>query len=312
MNTRRTTLLIALILALGTGWLALSYFSNLQRTSQAAGQPRDVLIATQDIPARVPITLSMVQRQSRPSSALQPDAIGDPSHVVGSLALITIPAGSQVTSSEIGTNASQALPVRLRTGMRAMSISVDKIKGVSGLVQPGDRVDVIAVPRLGYASTILRGLRVLAIGTALESASATPSPEEQNATTVTLEVTPQQADLLATADINATLRLSLRSAKEPIRSQPVERINFMQTNSAPAPLATEQKTAPISDALAAGMLSMLKSGKSNASSEAARPSGPQSRESGRAPTRGRRAIQLIIGDQIYGSQPRSSNTEPLP
>jgi pilus assembly protein CpaB len=227
MNTRRTTLLIAIVLALGTGWLTLSYLSSVQRANQPAGQPQQVVIATQDIPARVPITDAMVRVETRPQSAVQPGALSDTSKVVGSLALITIPSGSQITVSQIGTNAAFALPVRLTPGMRAVSIPIDHVKGVSGLIQPGDRVDVIAIPpRQGSAApiavTILRGVRVLAIGTSLESASATPSPDEQNAGTVTLEVTPQQADLLAMADVNTNLRLALRSPKEPIRSEPVE------------------------------------------------------------------------------------------
>ena len=44
--------------------------------------------------------------------------------------------------------------------------------------------------------------------------TATPSPEQESASTVTLEVNPKQADLLAWADANATLRLALRSPRE--------------------------------------------------------------------------------------------------
>ncbi len=227
MNTRRTTLLVAILLALGTGWLTLNYLSSANRAGQAAGQPRDVLVATQDIPARMTITPAMFQHEVRPASALEPDAVSDPAHAIGALALITIPTGSQITLSKIGRPSELALPVRLRPGMRAVSIAIDKVKGVSGLAQPGDRVDVIAIPpRQGnsppVAMTIMRAVRILALGTTLENAAATPSPDEQNATTVTLEVTPKQADLLAAADANTTLRLSLRSPKEPIRSQPVE------------------------------------------------------------------------------------------
>jgi pilus assembly protein CpaB len=236
MNTRRTTLLIAIVLALGTGWLTLSYLSSLQRANEPAGQAQSVLVASADIPAREVITAAMFTVQSRAQSALQPGAIGDPAKAVGSLALITIPAGSQLTATEIGNGAEFALPVRLTPGMRAMSIPIDKVKGVSGLAQPGDRVDVIAIPpRAGdgqpTAVTILRGVRILAIGATLENSSATPSPDEIGSTTATLEVTPKQADLLAMADVNTTLRLALRSPKEAIRSQATEQLVFAPSNS---------------------------------------------------------------------------------
>ncbi len=233
MNTRRTTLLIAVILAIGTGWLTLNYISGLR--SSEGGQPRQVVIATADIPARGRISATMLRTEVRPGTAVQPDAVSEPSMAIGSLALVSIPSGSQITASEIASNADEALPVRLQAGMRAVSIGIDRVKGVSGLIQPGDRVDVIAIPpKAGdtppKAATILRGIRVLAIGSSLESASATPSPDEQNAATVTLEVNPKQADLLTWADSNSTLRLALRSPREPIRSEPLEALTFGTTD----------------------------------------------------------------------------------
>lgn len=109
MNTRRTTLLIAIILAVGTGWLTLTYLSGLKPANNAQ---RAVLIATQEIPARARITAEMVTKQMRPAQGVDPDAIADPSLAVGALALITIPNGGQITSSKVGTNVAAALPVR--------------------------------------------------------------------------------------------------------------------------------------------------------------------------------------------------------
>ena len=71
-----------------------------------------------------------------------------------------------------------------------------------------------------------------------ETTSATPSPDYQNSATVTLEVTPKQADLLASADANTTLRLALRSPREPLNSEPTESLQFPVTQvaaAAPAP-----------------------------------------------------------------------------
>jgi pilus assembly protein CpaB len=243
MNVRRTTLLIAIVLAVGTGWLTLSYLSSLR---PAPNQQRQVLVASQDIPARTTITSSMFHTETRDSKASQPDAISDPARATGALSLISIPSGSQITASDVGSNAELPLPVRLKHGMRAVSIPVDRVKGVAGLIQPGDRVDVIAVPPKDNngvfppAITILRGVRVLAIGATLEYASATPSPEDQNAATATLEVNPKQADILAYADVDATLRLALRSPLESIRSEPEERL-VLNANSygiGPAPVGT--------------------------------------------------------------------------
>jgi pilus assembly protein CpaB len=238
VNVRRTTLLIASILAVGTGWLTLTYLSSLRPPS---GELRAVLIAAQDIAPRERITDAMLSKQVRPASAAEPGAISDPSQAIGSLALITIPAGTQLTASEIGTNVAFALPVRLQPGMRAVSIPVDRVKDVSGLIQPGDRVDVIAIPPQKSngpppkAVTIFRAIRVLSVGSTLENASATPSPAEQEAATVTLEVTPAQADLLAWADANSTLRLALRSPREAPRTERVEELTLAGSGMGPGP-----------------------------------------------------------------------------
>jgi pilus assembly protein CpaB len=256
MITRRTTLLVAIVLAIGTGWLTLNYLNAVRGTG--SGNQRVVLVAQSDIPARVAITDGMLKRVTRPASAVEPDAISDASRVVGSYSLISIPSGSDVTSSKIGTSASGALPVQLTPGKRAISILVDKVKSVSGLIQPGDSVDVIAIPpktgaQAPPAATILRGLRVLAVGTSLETSSATPSPQEQTSTTVTLEVTPAQADLLAMADQDTSLRLTLRSPREAIRSQPTEALRFPddQSDTAAQPAAAPQvAAAPAAAAIA--------------------------------------------------------------
>ena len=243
MNTRRTTLIVAIVLAVGAGFLTLNYLSSLQRQTNANSAPQSVIVAAQDIPARVTITPQMLARVQRPASAVDPNTISDPRQAVGALTLITIPAGSSITSAMVGHPSDVGLPVRLTPGMRAVSVQIDKVKGVSGLIEPGDYVDVIADPPKASAvpppaSAILRGVRVLAIGESLENTSATPSPQEENSSTVTLEVTPKQADLLVMADLNTTLRLALRSPKEPLNSEPVEALHF------PGPVGPVDTSAP--------------------------------------------------------------------
>jgi pilus assembly protein CpaB len=278
MNVRRTTLLIAIVLAVGTGLLTLTYLNSL-RPQQSA--PRQVLVASQDIPARIRITAAMFHTETRPANALEPDAISNPDQAVGSLALITIPSGSQLTSSQIGNNVPSALPVRLEPGMRAVSIPIDRVKGVSGMIEPGDRVDVIAIPpNKQKAVTIFRGLLVLAVGTELENASATPSPQEEGSATVTLAVNPKQADLLAWADSNATLRLALRSPREPLRSEPTEQLTIQDN----APALPPPAPAPVVGAPP-----------------------PMLAAAAPAPRVLRNPVELIVGDQIVDPGPGSAH-----
>lgn len=253
MNTRRITLLLAILLAVGTGWLTLNYINGVKNSTLANNTPRPVVVAAVDIPARTPITPNMIRETTLPASVVERDAIATAAEASGQLSLITIPAGSQVTASKVGRPSDVGLPVRLSPGRRAISIQIDRVKGISGLLEPGDRVDVLAIPprngngaQLPQTAAILRGIKVLAVGNSMETSSATPSPDYQNSTTVTLEVTPKQADLLASADANTTLRLALRSPREPLNSEPTESLQLpiTQVAAAPAPAPAPAAAAP--------------------------------------------------------------------
>lgn len=242
MNTRRITLLVAVVLALGTGILTLRYLTSIQQQAndqQANVEMKPIVVAAKDIPARVKITPEMLIRVQRPATQIEPGALDVPSQANGDIALISIPAGSTVTQSKIGQPSEVGLTERLKPGMRALSIPVDRVKAISGLLEPGDRVDVLASPARAADSqpkavTIIRGAIVLAINDAIDAVGgASPSPQSANLVTVTLGISAQQADLLTMADLNATLRLALRSPKESVNSLPPETLVFPVTSSAP-------------------------------------------------------------------------------
>jgi pilus assembly protein CpaB len=229
LDTRTVALSVAGLLAVGTGVLTFNYLGSVNHAAPAASQ-RTVLVAAKTIPAHATITAEMLARATRSADSVDPDVLVVPASALGSTAANEIPAGSLLTSSKLTHVTGSALVSRMHGGMRAVSIALDRVKGVSNLIQAGDRVDVIAVTparndEAPKAATIIRGAQVLSIGQMMD-AQATPSPDGQQYTTATLEVTPKQADLLALADINTTLRLALRSPRENLHSQPTEAISL--------------------------------------------------------------------------------------
>ena len=83
MNTRRTTLLIAIILAIGTGWLTLTYLSSLRPPQN---QLAPVLIATQEIPAREKHHRDDVSHvRCGPPNRSNPTRSSNPNQAIGSL-----------------------------------------------------------------------------------------------------------------------------------------------------------------------------------------------------------------------------------
>jgi pilus assembly protein CpaB len=241
LDTRTIALSVAGLLAVGTGVLTYNYLASVGHANAPAAQ-RAILLSVRTIPAHAIITAEMLTRASRRADAVDPDALMAPSGAIGSAAVNEIPAGSVITSSKLVHYVATGLPGRVHVGMRAVSIALDRVKGVSNLIRAGDKVDVIAAtpPRsdsMPKAVTIIRGATVLSIGQMTES-GATPSPDGQAYLTATLELTPKQANLITLADVNTTLRLALRSPKESLRSQPAEKLVL------PAPSQLRPAAAP--------------------------------------------------------------------
>jgi len=245
VKTRRTPLIIGLVLALGTGALLLTYLTSL-RPSGSVAQTRGVLVAIHDIPARAAATSDLFSVQQRSVGQIDSDAISDPKELAGTYTLVPILAGSVATRSKIGLESASTLPAKLSPGMRAVSIAIDTVKGVAGLITPGDRVDVIAIPPgtgegspRGYA--ILRGVLVLALGSEVKTSAAPPEGLLNAApaplTTITLALTPSQVDLIDGADLSTTLRLALRNPTERAGSFPAERLQLASAGPPPAQTA---------------------------------------------------------------------------
>lgn len=108
----------------------------------------------------------------------------------------------------------------LAPGMRAVSVGVDAITGTAGLIWPGDRVDLILTQSIGDAAvplgrriaseTVLADVQVIAIDQQLVQGMA-PDGTEGKARTVTMEVTPAQAERVSVATRIGRLSLAVRS-----------------------------------------------------------------------------------------------------
>jgi pilus assembly protein CpaB len=111
----------------------------------------------------------------------------------------------------------------LGAGMRAISVGVDPVSGVAGLIWPGDHVDVLLTQQLNkepagkrvLSETVLSNVRVIAIDQEIvQGAPAGTSQAGKIARTVTLEVTPEQAAKVTVAEELGRLALAIRAAEE--------------------------------------------------------------------------------------------------
>jgi pilus assembly protein CpaB len=143
--------------------------------------------------------------------------------VLGAVVIAQLPAGRPITRAALLTPGQEGfLAAVLAPGKRAVSVGVDAVSGNAGLIFPGDRVDVVLTQRLDDeaadadpalrwgAETILRNVRVIAVDQNLRSDLA-ERDSAAVARTVTFEVSPAEAEVIAVARNLGALSLTLRS-----------------------------------------------------------------------------------------------------
>ena len=216
---------IALVVAVFFGLVAAyGIYNFLRQQRQAAEALRtettDIVVASKDIPAGSTITEAMVKAGTiktapRPKASLPVGTFKDPKELVGKVNKLKILANEPVLESRlVGEGA--GLTVRLEPGKRAMAVSVNEIIGVSGFIAPDDRVDVIltTIPPGGgnaqdnrIAKIVLQNMRVLSVAQSTETKEGKP----QVPRSITLEVTPEEAEKLSLASQEGSIILALRA-----------------------------------------------------------------------------------------------------
>jgi len=104
----------------------------------------------------------------------------------------------------------------IKPGMRAVAVKGDKVIGISGFIQPGNRVDVLVTindpsTKNEITKMVLSNVLVLATGTEIvEKRDGKPQPVD----VYTLEVDPQQAERLALASTEGKLQFALRNSTD--------------------------------------------------------------------------------------------------
>jgi len=185
--------------------------------ARAAGQHpvTDVVVARDTISIGTRVSPDSLKVVTWPADALPEGAVHDPQEVVGSIARTTIGKNQPVAKTELIAQGAGLLPLMIDEGMRAMSVKVDSVTGVSGFITPNSHVDVIVAATRGEKNdmrsrVIMQNIRVLATGTIIEQKDEKPV----EVPTVTLLVTPEQAETLTLATRYDSVRLALRNYRD--------------------------------------------------------------------------------------------------
>ncbi|MFA6217543.1 MAG: Flp pilus assembly protein CpaB [Candidatus Omnitrophota bacterium] len=188
-----------------------------------------VLVASVDIPRGSPINADSLETTIIPNQFIQPNAVNALSRIEGMITMAPIARGEQVTLSKLmQSRQADGLADTTPIGKRAITITVDNISSLAGMLKPGDYVDVIAalaLPMQGPNGTVasqpaviplFQNIQVLAVGQELTSKTKGESRYKKEETKeasplITLALTPQESNLIAFVQEQGKIRLVVRS-----------------------------------------------------------------------------------------------------
>lgn len=190
---------------------------------QGAGKSskKTVVVANQTIPAYAEITEEMLTTAEYSDDDVPENAVMEIENAVGCKTLVEISTKEMLMSNHLiaGEDVSGGLSLLLDDGMRAMSVLVDEVTGVSNLLKVGNKVDVIAVlPNVNndmVSKMLLENIEIVALDTTLmgNPVDADGAPYY---TTVTLAVKPQDAVKLALCSSQGTVYLMERPQNDAV------------------------------------------------------------------------------------------------
>ncbi len=241
---RKKLLIAAVVVGLIAASLVYMHGQKVQEEKdQLVADSVDVVVAATDVPSGSSLDEQNVTTQSVPQRFLpaNPLMASDINIYLGQTVSQDIEAGSMILTSDFAvSDGARTLAGRVPTHERAMTLSVDAISGVGGMLQAGDRVDILGtfpvgrqdelIPEasggesIGYVTmSLLQNVTLLAVGQQLsDHARGGERRVGSGYSHVTMAMTPDEAELMVIAQTRGDLTLLLRN-REDLDTVPVTR-----------------------------------------------------------------------------------------
>jgi pilus assembly protein CpaB len=219
MLRRRGLILLAVSLALGLGAAMAARGWVAEQAAQNESDSASVIAAAMAIPFGTKIKDRHLKVIAMPAESVPSGSFTNMEDVIDKVTTSPIVSGEILMSARfVEQGEGSTLAAMVGKGMRAVTVRVDDVVGVAGFLLPGNRVDVVAARRenrRAVTDTILRNILVLAVD---QTASADDS-EPVIVRAVTLEMSPEQSEILVRGREEGSIQLTLRN---PLEGEPEE------------------------------------------------------------------------------------------
>ncbi|HEV3109541.1 MAG TPA: Flp pilus assembly protein CpaB [Candidatus Binataceae bacterium] len=178
----------------------------------------EILVAARDLPVGTKLQPDDVKLARWPRDSVPSGSITDAHTVVDSIVKSEMVQGEPITAARLYTgDTAGVLSLLIPPDMRAMSVAVDEVSDIAGFVLPHARVDVlVAIKQEGgpagsvaHSKIVLENVEVLAVA---QTTDHKDKPQVERV--VTLLVRPEEAERLALASHEGSLRLALRNLND--------------------------------------------------------------------------------------------------
>jgi pilus assembly protein CpaB len=221
MNRRTRHLVVVAVAVLTATIASFGVFRAVERMPGRGEQSarQTVVVASRSMPIGTELTERDLKVVGWPAGSMVPGAVSATADVVNLGLIVGVLENEPITTSKLASRETGAgLPPAIPPGLRAISIKVDDVIGVSGFVSPGNRVDlVVTIRRQGdsMTRTVASNVQVLTAGTRRDQ--TLPKPDAKSTSVVTLIVSPEDAERIALAQSEGQIMLVLRN---PLDEQP--------------------------------------------------------------------------------------------
>jgi pilus assembly protein CpaB len=252
---QKATLIIAISAGILAAVLTRSYLASkdaelerMKRSFRDLHREIEVLCYVENIPGGTKLESKHLGTRRVPASGLRGHALTEQqaNEIIGRKTISGHSKGELVFWSDIegGNPTNGGLAADIRKKMRAVSINATGAAAVSGMVKPNDHVDVIGTfsfPKPGSGDrqmqelvtcTILQNVLVLATGKDTAKTFSAYNFGGSNYSTVTLEVTPREAEMLVFCEqIKGRLALTLRNRNDTSYEKELPQVDFEKIRS---------------------------------------------------------------------------------
>lgn len=222
--------MILLAMALGCGLVAMVGVQQvLAERKNKDGNKVAVLVARMEIDAGSELKDTNVVFEERPIETVPQGAVTSVEQYKDRSTTVRLFPGELVLQAKLGEPGVIGVAAQIPKGMRVVAVPVNATSSISGLVSPGNKVDIVltySIQKSGVqykkSKTILTNIEVFSVDKVRHTDSPDASKHSAKPENVSLLVTPQQAQTLSFATQKGQLQLTLRSTSDDVAVETTE------------------------------------------------------------------------------------------